>query len=63
MYQFSICEVLNLLQMYCPCTPWKDKNPFLSLLWLPYGEIDEKKDVFWCLELINQFIHQDKKYK
>lgn len=41
--------------MYCPYTHWKDKNLFLSLLWLLYGETDEKKDVFWYLELINLF--------
>ena len=51
--------MLSLLQKYCPYTALKDKGIFLSLLCFLYGEIDEKKDVFWCLELINQFIHQD----
>lgn len=43
--------------MCFPCIALKDKGLFLSLLWLPYGEIDEKKDGFWCLELINQSIN------
>lgn len=43
--------------MYCPYIALKDKGLFLSLLWLPYGEIDEKKDGFWCLELISQSIY------